>query len=147
MESNTIHLQLCGQKANGEVERQNRTHLKALKVVHVEGKGWKGEIVKFLLAHRTTSQVSTGVTPAYLMFGRELKTKLPELRSDKYIPDENVRDRDWNHKLTAKAYADSRRGAVLNSVLPGKQILLKNTKTSGKLSTNFEHTPFTVKKK
>ena len=39
--------------------------------------------MKFMLAYRT--QVSTGVTPAYLMFGRYLETKLPELRSDKNI--------------------------------------------------------------
>ena len=58
------------------------------------------------MAYRTTPKVNPGVTSAYLMFGRELKTKLPELRSDKNILDENVRDRDWNHKLTAKAYAD-----------------------------------------
>ena len=81
------------------------------------------------------------------MFGRELKTKLPELRSDKNILDENVRDRYLNHKLTAKAYASSRRGAALSPVLPGEQVLLNNTKTSGKVSTKFEHTPFTVDKK
>ena len=56
-------------QANGEVERQNRTLLKALKVARVEGNGWKGELMKFLLAYRTTPQVSTGVTPAYLTFG------------------------------------------------------------------------------
>ena len=33
--------------------------------------------MKFLLAYRTTPQVSTGVTPAYLVFGRELKTSPP----------------------------------------------------------------------
>ena len=47
-------------QANGEVERQNRTLLKALKVAHVEGKGWKGELMKFMLAYRTTPQVSVG---------------------------------------------------------------------------------------
>ena len=41
--------------------------------------------MKFLLACRHTPKVSTGVTPAYLMFGRELKTKLLERRSDKNI--------------------------------------------------------------
>ena len=112
-------------QANGDVERQNRTLLKALKVAHVEGKGWKGELMKFLLAYRTTPQVS--VTPAYLMFGRELKKTLLELRSDKNILDENVRD-------------CGRRGAMLNPVLPGEQVLLKNTKTSGKVSTNFIET-------
>ena len=48
-------------QANGEVERQNRTLLKILKVFHMEGKGWKGELVKFMLAYRTTPQVSVGL--------------------------------------------------------------------------------------
>ena len=147
MESNTIHPHLCGHKQMGGVERQNRTLLKALKVARVEGKRWKGELVKFLLAYRTTPQASTGVTPACILLDRELKTKLPELRSDNKILDENVRECDWSHKLPAKVYADSRREAVLSPVLPGEQVLLKNTNTSGKLSTNFEHTPFTIEKK
>ena len=57
-------------QANGEVERQNRTLLKALKVAQVEGKSWRKELPKFLLAYRSTPQVSTGSTPASLMFGR-----------------------------------------------------------------------------
>ena len=104
---------------------------------------------------RRTHEVSVGIqnytTSQYRcdssMYHVRQKTKLPELRSDKNILDENFRDRDWNHKLTAKAYADSRRGAMLSPVLPGEQVLLKNTNTSGKLSTNFQHTPFTVEKK
>ena len=39
---------------NGEVERQNRTLLKSLKVAEAEGKKWKDELDKFLLAYRTT---------------------------------------------------------------------------------------------
>ena len=65
-------------QANREVERQNRTLLKALK--EAEEKKWQEELPKFLLAYCTTPQVSTGATLAYLMFGRELKTKLAELR-------------------------------------------------------------------
>ena len=70
-------------QANGKVERQNRTLLKTLKIAEVEGKRWTEELPKFLLAYRSTPQVSTGATPAFLMFGREIKTKLPELRPDK----------------------------------------------------------------
>ena len=66
-------------QANGEVERQNRTLLKVLKIAQVEGKRWKDELNKILLAYRTTPHSNTGMTPASLMFGRELKTKLPEL--------------------------------------------------------------------
>ena len=47
-------------QANGHVERQNRTLLKTLKVAHVEGKNWREELQKFLLAYRTTPQTSTG---------------------------------------------------------------------------------------
>ncbi|XP_029209128.2 uncharacterized protein K02A2.6-like [Acropora millepora] len=62
-------------QANGKVERQNRTLLKSLKIADAEGKRWKEELNKFLLAYRTTPHSSTGATPAFLMFGRELKTK------------------------------------------------------------------------
>ena len=41
-------------QANGEVERQNRTLLKALKVAQAEGKRWQDELPKLLLAYRTT---------------------------------------------------------------------------------------------
>ena len=125
-------------QANGHVERQNKTLVKTLKVAHVEGKEWGGELQKFLLAYRSTPHVSAGVTPAFHMFGRELKTKLPELRRADNLLDEGVRDKDWNHKWVHKAYADSRRGAADNPVMPGDQVLLKNTKAIGKLEANFE---------
>ena len=131
-------------QANGEVERQNRTLLKALKVAQVEGKNWRKELPKFLLVYRSTPQVSTGSTPASLMFGRELKTKLPELRGEKSVLDESSRERDWQHKLEHKEYADSKRGAANSSLVPGDKVLLRNTKASGKLTPNFESTPYTV---
>ena len=134
-------------QANGHVERQNRTLLKSLKVALTEGKNWREELQKFLLAYRTTPQTSTGVTPAFLMFGRKLKTKLPELRCAGNLLDEGVRDRDWNHKLIHKKHADNKRGAAESPIAPWDQVLLKNTKTSGKLEANFESEPYTVQTK
>ena len=131
-------------QANGEVERQNRTLLKAMKVAAAEGKRWTEELLKLLLAYRSTPQVSTGATPASLMFGREIKTKLPELRPDKSLINESTRDRDWSQKLTHKAYADNKSGATWSPIVPGDQVLLKNTKTTGKLTPNFETEPYTV---
>ena len=72
------------------------------------------------------------------MFGREIKTKLLDLRADKAVINENTRDRDWSHKLTQKAYADGKRGAVPSPIVPGDRVLLKNTKSTGKLALNFE---------
>ena len=135
-------------QANGEVERQNRTLLKSLKVAEAEGKKWKDELDRFLLAYRTTPHSSTGATPAFLMFGRELKTKLPELRPNKSVLDESTRDRDCNQKLASKMYGgDKQRHAMDNKITPGYKVLLKNTKQSGKLATNFEPNPYTVQTK
>ncbi|XP_022797033.1 uncharacterized protein K02A2.6-like [Stylophora pistillata] len=133
--------------ANGEVESQNRTLLKSLKVAEVKGKKWKDELDKFLLAYRTTPHSSTGATPALLMFGRELKTKLPGLRPNKSVLDESTRDRDWNQKLAGKMFGDKQRHAVDNLIAPGDKVLPKNTKLSGKLAANFEPNPYTVQTK
>ena len=46
--------------------------------------------------------------------------------------------------LTHKACADDKRGAAWSPIVPGDQVLLKNTKTSGKVAPNFEPEPFTV---
>ena len=78
-------------QANRQVERENRSILKSLRVAHVEGKDWREELQKFLLANRTTPHLSTSVTPASLMFDRELITKLPELRKAENVLDEGVR--------------------------------------------------------
>ena len=115
------------------MEHQNRTLLKALKVAQVERKNWRKELPKFLLTYRSTPQVSTGSTPASLMFGRELKTKLPELRGERSVLDEISRERDWQHKLEHKEYADSKRGARSSSLAPGDKVLLRNTKAPGKI--------------
>ena len=58
--------------------------------------------------HSTSNHV--GATLFYLMFGREMRTKLPELtRETVEVPREKVRDRDKSNKLMGKGYADPRR--------------------------------------
>ena len=54
-------------QANGEVERQNRTLLKSLKIAEAEGKKWKDELDKFLSAPPTTPHSSTGASPAFMI--------------------------------------------------------------------------------
>lgn len=132
-------------QANGEVERQNRTILKCLKIAKAENKNLHEELHKFLLAYRSTPHATTGATPAKLMINREIRTKLPELREKG--GDESVRDHDWQTKLAGKQYSDQKRGAVQNDIKPGDNVLLKNVKQSGKLATKFENVPYTVSKK
>lgn len=131
-------------QANGEVERQNRSLLKCLQIAHLEGKNWRTELLVWLMAYRSTPQTTTGTTPCYMMFGHEVRSKLPELRRETVgVPGEEVRERDWSSKLKGKAYADLKRGATPKSIRVGDTVLLKAEKTN-KLSTNFNPAPFKV---
>ena len=66
-------------RANGEVERQNRSLLKAMRVAHAEKRNWRLELNKYLLVYRSTPHVTTGQSSAELPFGRKLSTKLPQV--------------------------------------------------------------------
>ena len=96
-------------QTNGEVERQNRRLMKSIQIAHIEGKDWRQELQAFLTAYRSTPQMTTGATPFYLMLGREMRTKLPDLRREAPITNEEVRDRDWSRKLSQKEYVDAKR--------------------------------------
>ena len=133
-------------QANGEVERQNRTLLKTMKIANVEGKNWRVELTRYLLTYRSTPHSVTGATPAYLMFRREIRTKLPELRPSRLMMDEGISERDWQAKLAGKFYADARRGAKPINLKVGDQVLLKN-EVSGKLEPNFQTKPAVIKSK
>lgn len=92
-------------QANGEVERQNRSILKRLKIAHAEQKNWRSEILKFLIMYRSTPHTTTGVSPAELMLGRRMRTKLPELEKSKFV-EEEVREQDAWKKYKGKEYYD-----------------------------------------
>ena len=50
----------------------------------------------------------------FLMFGREVRTKLPALqlsRAEHKLMEE-IRDRDWTNKMKGKEYVDKRRRAT-----------------------------------
>lgn len=131
-------------QANGEVERQNRSLLKAMRVAHSEGRDWRKELQKFLLGYRSTPHTTTGVSPAKLLFGREIRSKLPgveELRSASN--DSEVLDRDRERKQKGKDYADNLRGACESNLKEGDKVLLQKPKTD-KLSPSFEATPYEV---
>ena len=128
-------------QANGEVERQNSSLLKRLQIAHAEKKNWKRELNTYLTAYRSLPHQTTGVSPAELLFGRKLRTKLPEL-SDVHV-EQGVRDRDSEQKSKGKAYADTKRGARYSGVLPGDKVLVQQEKKD-KLSTRFGPRPYTV---
>ena len=60
--------------------------------------------------------MTTGVASFFLMFGREMRSKLPELRREAPITNEEICDRDWARKLTQKYCVDTKRHAVESQV-------------------------------
>ena len=86
---------------------------------------------------------TTGISPAELLFGRKLRTKIPELNEREYTSHQAIRDHDAEQKAKSKEHADKIRGAKLSEIMPGDQVLLKQDK-SNKLDTPFAPVPLTV---
>ena len=129
-------------QANGEVERQNKSLLKRMKIAQAEGKEWKKEVRKYLVAYRSTPHTTTGVSPAELLFGRKMRTKLPELKEES--TESEMRDRDGEMKAKVKWYADTqKRNAQESDLAPGDQVLVKQ-ECKNKLSTPFAPEPYDV---
>lgn len=91
------------------VKCQNRrllkSLLKTLKISQAEKRNLKVEMRKFLTAYRTTPDSSTGVSPAKLLFNREIRSKITELTKCEYI-DSEARDRDTEMKQRRTNYAN-----------------------------------------
>ena len=73
---------------------------KRLQITQTKGKQWKKEVRKYLIAYRSTPHVTTVVSPAELLFGRKIWTKLPEFHEDCVVSE--VQDRDGEMKVKAK---------------------------------------------
>ena len=134
-------------RANGEVERQNRALLKAIREAHAEGKNWRGELNKFLLTHRSMPHSKTGKSPAELLFRRVLNIKMPELtglddeEADK--SDQGARDRHTQKKQENKDYVDKTFHAKERDVREGDLGLLEQ-KRQNKLSSSYEKDQYEV---
>ena len=65
--------------------------------------------------YRGIDHVTTGRSPAELLFNRKIRGKLPELQFD-HRSDLEVHDRDAEFKAKTKAYADEHRNAKPSDV-------------------------------
>ncbi|KAJ8362198.1 hypothetical protein AAFF_G00390670 [Aldrovandia affinis] len=128
-------------QANGEVERQNASLLKRIRIAESEGLDWKRELRKYVTVYRSIDHATTGKSPAELLFNRKMRGKLPDISTAQ--ADLEVRDRDAEQKGKSKIYADGRRGAKYSDVDIGDTVLVKQEKTD-KLTTPFNTTPHKV---
>ena len=132
------------------VNSYNHTLLKAIRIANIQTTDYKREVEKLSFEYRTTSQTTTGVSPAELMFGRKLRTKLPSIhelkeRDDLPIsnpvvsPDTRAPETDAQNK----AYRDQKVGARELDIHPGERVLLRKQRQS-KLKPTYEPSPYEV---
>lgn len=130
--------------ANSEAERFMRTVQKAIRTSTTEGRNWKQDLQQFLLQYRATPHSTTAKSPAELLFGRVLRTKLPEQQAaTKDNQDEALRQRDHAAKQKMKKYADQRRNHSKSTIKVGDTVLIRQRKKN-KLSTRFKPDPVKV---
>jgi transposase InsO family protein len=128
-------------EANGLAENFMKNIGKVTKVAHNSGKDWRKEIFTFLSQYRSVPHPSTGKTPNYMIFGRELRNKLPEI-SEETI-EEEIQQRDAEGKRREKQYADEHRKAQYHELRPGDMVVAKQQKRN-KLSLPYDPIPYRV---
>ena len=67
-------------QSNVEVERLNKTTMKAIKIVEIDTKHRKEEVQNFPFQYRMTPHTFTGISPAEMLMGRKLRNKLPKMQ-------------------------------------------------------------------
>ena len=85
----------------------------------------------------------TGRSPAELLYGRKIRTKLPGLRVQQQGElDKEVREKHERERQKQKLYADEKRKAKLKEVKPGDQVMVQQRKSTVK--TPWDPNPYTV---
>lgn len=138
-----IHTTPYWPQQNGEVERQNRTILDVVKISQNTGGNWMEDLQKYLLMYRSTKHSTTQRTPSEMMFGWNIRDKLPHIHTP-IERDEEVADCDREKKEKGKQYADSKRNAKENELKIGDEVLIKRSIKTNKLSTTFEPEPYKI---
>ncbi len=123
------------------MEIQNKSIGKRIKIAHEEGKDWKYELLTYIAQYRVTPHTVTGKSPCSLMFNREVCCKLPSLTQR--VEELEVRDRDSEHKMKSKLYADKRRNAQSCDIKVDDSVLVKRDQPR-KIQSPYRYDPFSV---
>ena len=126
-------------QANAETERFMRT---IKKIIRGKPKNWKQEMYKRLLAYRATPHSTTGIAPATVLFGRDVRTKLPSMIATTNS-DSDMRQRDEANKEKMKRYADNKAYVKPSDFKVGDSVLVKNTSIS-KAQTPYDSIPLEI---
>ncbi|XP_065213313.1 uncharacterized protein K02A2.6-like [Planococcus citri] len=128
-------------QANGEIERQNRSLSKVLKVAQLKNESVKRALVDYLLMYRSTPHSVTGKSPAELLFGRKMRDKLPTLKER--VEEIAVRDADAYSKGKSLLSTNANRVSEKNLAV-GDEVLIERPFTRNKGESKFAEETGTV---
>ena len=126
--------------ANGEVERFMRTVKKSMKAAKTENRNFHQNLNDFLLNYRTTPHSSTGIPPATALFGREVRSTLPQVFFK--ASDLDINQKDATSKAKMKSYADKTL-RTKPSLKIGDHVLVRN-EGKNKSKPPFNPKPLTI---
>ena len=133
-------------RANGEVERFVRTVKKVIKTAKAENKNYKQELNRLLRNYRATPHSTTRVAPATALFGRPMKTKLPESLFTPHI-NPSILVNDQKAKAKMKRYADTKPYVRPSNIVVGDAVFVKRDENKAKSDTPYNPKRHTVVEK
>ena len=130
-------------QCNGFAENFVKSLCKLIHTCAAENKDPKKELSRFLLQYRATPHLTTGRSPAEMLYNRKIRTKLPSFDISKETKDRSrIRQQHNDKKMRQKRYFDKRRKATDKPVKVGDQIMIKQEKSTTK--PPFNPDPFKV---
>ncbi|VDI64457.1 Hypothetical predicted protein [Mytilus galloprovincialis] len=120
-----------------------RTIGKAIRAAQTEHRSWRQEIHTFLCNYRATPHSTTNMSPAELLFGRKINTKMPNISINDQA-DSEVREEDHNNKSKMKLYFEKKHSVKVPDFIVGYTVLTKQERKD-KLSTPYNPQPLTIK--
>ena len=133
----------CDPQGNGFVENFVKGLCKMVHTSVVEGKDPKDQLYTYLLHYRATPHITTGFSPAEMLFNRKLQTKLPQIHVNSESKERRKIRVDHNKKkLDQKEHFDKRHRATKKEVAIGDKALVKQKKST--IKPPYDPNPYKV---
>ena len=131
-------------QCNGFAEKFVKFLCKLLHTASVKGKDPRAELYKYLLHYRATPHTTTEKSPAEMLFGGRLQTRLPYIfGSNETDEQKKTRGLHDQKKLKQKYYFHKKRVVEPKEINVGDKVLVRQKKCTTKPPFNPE--PLTVK--
>ena len=120
-------------QSNGFAESFVKLLCKLVHTAIAEGKDPKRELHNYLLQYRATPHTTLGKSPAEVLFGKKIQTKLPQYHPISHTKElKDMHTHHNNKKLLQKALLDKRHKAQPKPVYVGDKVLLEQDKSTTK---------------